>query len=527
MSGDQNKSGMSGLLNRRNILKAGAGAAVGGFAASASAQVTGLMEGGGTVPFRLPGGAMKDLDRNQYISNMEVLSHVPGKSISGGEPLMAMWAKGKQRLLPSSGGWMDVSDPKKPVFMEAKGTGRSGGCVAYNTKLKKWLSVTSASEPLTGARPGVPHGRYHKEVFDKSVAYDGLRGIRVSDITNPTSPELLCEFSTGKTGSGTHMNYYDGGQYAYLDAGWSDEFRMENPQRAHGNGMMIVDMTDPTKVTEVARYHVPGQLTSEQEEYNKYWFADDQSSWTCSHGAPIVPKRVEDGGKYGYGGFGHFGMITFDLSDIKNPKNVSQLIWDGETMGGIPYHTLYPIIAPKGHKLDGIMISIPETLEPDCREPFKIPLVLDVKDPTNPRVIGFLPRPKPPKEAPYADFCLSRGRFGTHNSQCFVAPGGSRPEIFVATWFNAGIRVYDLSDPTQPKELAYFIPPRGGDINDYGSWFRGDSETLFVEWDRNIIWLGTHGGAYALSCPALGKPNLEPTAIKKWTLPHLNAGWDA
>ena len=33
---------------------------------------------------------------------MEVVGYLPGSTISGGEPLMAMWARGKQRLLPAN-----------------------------------------------------------------------------------------------------------------------------------------------------------------------------------------------------------------------------------------------------------------------------------------------------------------------------------------------------------------------------------------------------------------------------------------
>lgn len=143
-------------------------------------------------------------------------------------------------------------------------------------------------------------------------------------------------------------------------------------------------------------------------------------------------------------------------------------------------------------------LGVPETLQADCREPYRIPYVIDVKDPRNPRIIGMLPRPVAPKDAPYPDFCMARGRFGSHNTQCWVAPGLSRPNIMAIAWFNAGIRIFDLSNPTAPREVAWFVPPRDGDIEKYESWWRGTSENVFVEWDRNLIWLGTHEGTHCL-----------------------------
>jgi hypothetical protein len=121
---------------------------------------------------------------------------------------------------------------------------------------------------------------------------------------------------------------------------------------------------------------------------------------------------------------------------------------------------------------------------------------------------------------------LARGRFGSHNTQCWLAPGVSRPEIIAITWFNAGIRVFDLSNPTAPKEVGYFVPPHEGEIDNYESWWRGSTENVFVEWDRNLIWIGTHAATYCLSCPALGKPVLEPRKVERWSVPHCNVGWD-
>ena len=47
-----------------------------------------------------------------------------------------------------------------------------------------------------------------------------------------------------------------------------------------------------------------------------------------------------------------------------------------------------------------------------------------------------------------------------------------------------------------------------------------------VEWDRNLIWIGTHEGSYCLTCPALGRPVLEPKKVEKWSIPFANVGWD-
>ena len=79
-----------------------------------------------------------------------------------------------------------------------------------------------------------------------------------------------------------------------------------------------------------------------------------------------------------------------------------------------------------------------------------------------------------------------------------------------------------------------FDPSRRGDIDDptkFESWRRADVN-VFVEWDRNLIWVSTgylgdqNGEIFCLSTPALGKPVLEPRKVERWTMPHINAGWD-
>ena len=521
-------------LTRRSLLKRAAGATLAAAGASlgasvfARAQVTGSTPDGGTVPLRLPMGAMDHLDRKEYIYGLEVHAHLPGAGGSGNDGVTCpLWVKGAQRIFPAGG--VDITDPRKP-FIAHKPV--PGGNMAYVKNLKKWVVLQSGFAALTAPTPEYPRGQYDKPYRDKALAYNGFKGVRTWDVTDPSRPDQMGEFNTGATGRGTHANFWEGGKYAYLDCGWDDQLRMESSERPYSNALMIIDMTDPGKMQEVSRWWVPGQRFGEEAEYKKFVFAGDQSSWTSNHGGCTVPKRVEDGGTIGYCGMGVFGMYVMDLSDIKHPKPIARLYYQLENMGGIPYHSIYPVIADAAHpQLRNLLVTPYEALESDCREPWHTPYVVDVSNPRDPKVIGLFPRPEPDPQAPYADFCFSRGRFASHNIQAWAAPGTQKPQFIAMSYFNAGLQIFDISNPREPKRIAYFVPARRGEMSEWESWRRADV-TMFVEWDRNLIWVSSnylgdpHGELYCMSCPALGKPILEPRKVTHWTLPFINAGWD-
>ena len=55
------------------------------------------------------------------------------------------------------------------------------------------------------------------------------------------------------------------------------------------------------------------------------------------------------------------------------------------------------------------------------------------------------------------DFCGKGGRFGAHAStESFYPPYYGKLAIF--SWFNAGTRVFDIRNPFDVREIAYFIP---------------------------------------------------------------------
>jgi hypothetical protein len=56
------------------------------------------------------------------------------------------------------------------------------------------------------------------------------------------------------------------------------------------------------------------------------------------------------------------------------------------------------------------------------------------------------------------NFCSRGGRFGSHSSNESMAPVFYK-KLAMITFFNAGLRVLDVRNPYQPKEVAYFIPP--------------------------------------------------------------------
>lgn len=63
-------------------------------------------------------------------------------------------------------------------------------------------------------------------------------------------------------------------------------------------------------------------------------------------------------------------------------------------------------------------------------------------------------------QVPVGDFCEKGGRFGPHQSAETVNGKINRFEDKIAwlAYFNAGIRVVDLRDPYNLKEVGFYIP---------------------------------------------------------------------
>ena len=202
-------------------------------------------------------------------------------------------------------------------------------------------------------------------------------------------------------------------------------------------------------------------------------------------------------------------MRILDFSDIRQPKLVGTADISPPFDAGLPVHSAYPMLERKLVFING------ETTRWDCHEGIAIPWIVDVRAETNPMVIAAFPIPKPPAEAPYNDFCLRGGRFGTHVPQEYKAPGTHRIDLMGYSWFEGGFRLYDVSNSFRPEEVAWIVPRQGD---------RRGTESSFIEWDRNIIHVFTDTGLYIVSTPALGEPILGPLKPERWNAEGLNGG---
>lgn len=489
------------------------------------------------LPIRLQGNAhpharpdsLGYLDQATYIRNMAVRAHIGGGNRRW---KMQMMSVGERRYLFQggipNGDVLEVTDPLNPVVINEDAFPGVQIQLAYNDDIDKWILMTGASPPLIRATDKHPHGKYDDPTaYDRVKNYKGLRGVRFFDATDPLSIKPISEFSTDlgdpsrdvQTGGGTHRDFYDGGKYAYLDAAPDDTFiHQESPVRVHSHAVMVIDVSDPASPHHTATWWHPGQKLEEWVEYTGWREHLDRLSFTGMHGAFHLPQKVENGGTISVSPWGSFGVLIHDLSDITAPKLLGRFEAPYKP-GAIAFHSV-----DVSRMLDrNIVIGAPEALNPDCNEPYHDTYILDVSDPANPTEISTLPVPQPPEEAPYQDFCQKRGRFGPHNPPHLKAPGKADPDFTCYTFFNAGLQCYDISDLRHPRISAYFIPPQGGDLDKPGSYTR-NTDNVFVEWDRKLIWVATDTGLYLLTSPELGAPVLKAVPVSVWNLPSLNKG---
>jgi len=300
-----------------------------------------------------------------------------------------------------------------------------------NRKAFSVLNVADPSHPeLVHQEPLPPSTHSHKVqiagdlliINNEQIAKGPFDpGIRLFDIKDPAHPREVGFFRTG--GKGVHRFWFADGQYAYL------------PTEMDGYSwriMQIVDVSDPTSPHEVGRWWVPGTWTAGGEKPT--WPDRDEVG---VHGPVVVGDRA-------YVGCWDGGWAIVDVSDKSRPRTVSMLNWHPPYGGQT--HTALPL--PRRN----LVVVVDESTADYCREGQKLIWMVDARDETRPVPIAVFPVPE-------GDYAQRGGHFGPHNVH-ENRPGAYQDDTLIyATYWNAGLRVYDTSNPYRPTEVAHYVPP--------------------------------------------------------------------
>jgi hypothetical protein len=309
-------------------------------------------------------------------------------------------------------GWsvLDVTDPSAPEFCNFVAGPENTWTIQIQVADGKMITALERIAPGWGGAEGQPYSE----------------GFFIFDVSEPTKPRHIGHFQTGSTG--THRNFYDGGNLVHAAAG---------APGLNGKIYRIVDIAEPAKPKEVGRFSLPEQVDGVSTPGLKF---------SC-HG----PAHIE--GTRAYLSYGDGGGIILDVSDFSKPRLLSQLVFRGITATqGI--HTYLPLPRRK------LALINDEAIRENGDEDLNLAGIVDISDEARPRMISFLPLPVPPPESGLKNFYVKPGRFGPHNHHhpnhqpCLE----DRDDVAYLTYFNAGLRVYDIRDARQPKEIAYFVP---------------------------------------------------------------------
>jgi hypothetical protein len=349
------------------------------------------------------------------------------------------WALGsKQRFCPDDENRgiavVDVSDPANP---EMVGTLEQ----PEGTSVEDVVVYEAPFGPLAGhdiAAGGIQvcGGSRYDTSFE--------RGLMLWDVTDPENPVELGFENTGCCTRGVHefevQHRTDLGRtfaYAtvpaseYEDPNTSSGFRDE----AGRGDFRLIDITDPNSPDEISDWGVihdaGGPLGSGQG-------CDPDPVF--GHGA-----EPSADGKTVFLAYWDSGFVALDLTDPENPSLIGDTDYAPDEDGD-------------GHSSQfdeerELLFTADEDFclnsGPDIERGLGYLRVYDFEDPQNPVQIGEYRTPNSMTGGPPGS-----GDYTIHNN-FYVAD----EERTYTSWYSDGVRVIDVSDPTDPEEIAFFVPP--------------------------------------------------------------------
>ena len=378
---------------------------------------------------------MSELPKPDYARNMRIIGH----SDQGGRPdgVQVMVHRGFAyvgHMFSKGFSVIDVRDAKNPRAVNYIAAPPNTWTIHLQTH-DDLLLVIHAKDMFAAAE-FADERAYYSGALGKTVGTaeasrtrDWSAGLAVYNISQPEAPRRIGFMPV--EGGGIHRVWYTGGPFAYVSVlldGFSDYI------------FMTVDMSDPAHPCEAGRWWIPGMNL----------VAGETPSWPSARRYGLHHAIID--GDTAYAAWRDAGMVAIDIADRAKPKLIVHRNWSPPFGGGT--HNCLPL--PDRN----LLIVLDEAVLDHQEDGLKLIWVFDNRVPQNPVSIATLPTPAE------TDYKSKGGHFGPHNIH------ENRPGTFVssrlifATYQNAGIRVFDISDGFVPKEVGALVPPQPATLAD-------------------------------------------------------------
>jgi hypothetical protein len=199
--------------------------------------------------------------------------------------------------------------------------------------------------------------------------------LAVYDITAPAAPRQIGFMAI--QGAGIHRLWYTGGQWAYASVlldGFTDYI------------FITIDMTDPKRPTEVARWWIPGMHLA----------AGETPSWEPARRYGLHHAIVA--GDTAYAAWRDAGMVVLDVTDRAKPNLIVHRNWSPPFGGGT--HNCLPLADR------ALLVVLDEAVLDHQEDGLKLIWVFDNRVATNPVSISTMPTPAE------SDYKNKGGHFG-------------------------------------------------------------------------------------------------------------------
>jgi hypothetical protein len=380
------------------------------------------------------------------------------------------------------------------------------------------LQARSAYQPIVhayGQRRILFVGHHAGEGLNPATGFIENNGLSILDVTDPTRPTYLTHFPpTGPEASGTqHVQICDG---RALPNG--EDTRVYALRTNGALSYELLDVSDPAKplfLRTIAETGVSSRPESERGDRETHKF-----QWDCATGLaylngtapgwrvtrvlqvfdlsdPSAPRHVRDFGLPGYEPTAAGEYPEPQVAGLHQPFVVGNRMYLGYNSGeegvlqildrerflsGDATPTAASLRAPEIARVDlpsywgvhtakpiygfeiadyadnaqartrDLLLVVSEAGTFRCQEPRDVMLIFDITEERKPVSIATFQVPEEP-----GDFCHRGGRFGPHSFADAYHPAFDN-KLVVLAYFNAGVRVVDIRNPFEPKEVARFIP---------------------------------------------------------------------